>query len=262
MLTKNILNRNLLIITKLITLLCIPKLSMAINYNFDSYYYGGVDFGIQKFKFEPGYGDNLFPKNLPKVNFFAGLKLNEYLGAELGYDTTIYKKKDAVLYAGDQYLGVPVTAGLLGPIVRLDYISTIKNSVKSSGVTFKITGNYPLNFNFLKNPINLIMQIGMKNNRMKISSNLSNMKIFVGPNVAPLNETTTLKKTKNILILSVGLQYLLNENVGIRILGNWEQLSKFKMTEYSLQGSTAINHLLQAKLKNSIGYSLGIIFTV
>lgn len=217
--------------------------------------YGGVDLGIQNIKFKSGYGDNLFKSTLPKGNFYLGLKFNECFGVEAGYETTLRSsKKNVFIYTPGKYLGVPLTSNdIVG--IPLDHVYTPKNTIKNSGWHIGISGNYPIRFKTLKNPIYLLGYIGIKHNKIQLYSNLEQAQA-PGLPIIPVNEINKFRSVKNILRLSAGLQYFFHENFGIKILGTYEQLSKINPSVKSNQGGIA---LYQAKLKNSLGYSIGIV---
>ena len=193
---------------------------------------------------------------MPKGNFYLGLKFNEYFGIEGGYETTLQSsKKNVVIYTPGKYLGVPLTSNDIAG-VPLDYVYTPKNNIKNSGWHIGISGNYPIRFKTLKNPIYLLGYLGIKHNKIQLYSNLEKIKATGLPAVIPLDEINKFKSVKNILRLSAGLQYFFNENFGIKILGTYEQLSKINPSVKSNVGGVA---LYQAKLKNSLGYSIGIV---
>lgn len=214
--------------------------------------YGGVDLGVQNIKFKSGYGDNLFKSALPKGNFYLGLKFNEYFGIEGGYETTLARKKDVVLTGphDHDYFG----AGLESLVMIAGDIAKLSNKIKISGLHLGITGEYPVYFNKQqKCPLSIIGYVGIKNTKIKLSSNL-----YYHSADPTLQDIFYLNKDnkKYLIRLSAGLQYFMNEKVGLRLIGSWEKFSKLSPKN---QGNP---ELLQAKLKNSLGYSLGLIFKV
>lgn len=244
---KIIISGLLSISTIFATSICSAEMSA---FNFHLTPYGGIDVGIQNLKFESGYGDNLFKKHLPKGNIFVGVKFNDYFGVEGGYESTLERKKELNIYGNHSYLGTNQVN------LSTDY-NNYSIKTKVSGWHAGITGEYPL---FLrgtqKNPLSLLGYIGIKNTKLKLQSTL-NYTQFVDPMLGRVieNQTHALNQNnkKTILRLAAGLQYFFHENFGIRILGEWEQISKIKPTN---QGNP---NFYQAKLKNSINYSIGFV---
>lgn len=212
--------------------------------------YIGVDAGIQRGgfnKYETSQSN--FKKSLPKANFFAGIKFNDYLGVEAGYEFSLNRGRNATFNVSNQedFMGIGGSAlGLTGT-----QTSDVANKYKISGFHFGVTGEYPISASH--NPLSFIGYVGIKNTTLKTLS-----KIIDHPVSGSIGDIYKLKSTKNILRLSLGLQYMLRENIGIRLSSTWENTSKFS-PEKSYQFSPAAE-LASEKLKNSMSYSLGVVF--
>ncbi len=72
--------------------------------------YVGVDMQMRHMDFQDGYGDNLLSQHSPQRNLYAGLRLNDWIGAEIGYEATRTKTRNVTLHTGDIAAGVPVPA--------------------------------------------------------------------------------------------------------------------------------------------------------
>jgi len=213
-----------------------PGVSYAGTSEFKLTPYGGVDFGMQNVGFKAGYGDNVFKKHLPKGNLFAGVKFNDYVGLEGGYETTLQGKRDVRLNHPYSYLGFNSIAG--------EWLK-IHSKTKMSGFHLGVTGDYP----FFSNSLSLIGYVGIKKTRLKLISN-----IYQDANVPSQSAIDELNQnnTKTLFRLSAGLQYFLNEHFGVRVLGSWENTSRFQPTDKDV--------MFRAKLKNSVNYSVGFVF--
>ena len=100
-------------IIKLFIVLFLSSL-MLFSPNFctaNNFYYG-LDLGVQHIGFKPGYGDNLFPTDLPMSNLFVGFKFNDYFGIEGGYQSTVEQERITTLFAGNKVLGKVIPSNI------------------------------------------------------------------------------------------------------------------------------------------------------
>lgn len=201
--------------------------------------YGGVDVGMQHFGFKKGYGDNLFKKQLPKVNIFAGIKFNEYFGVEAGYESTIVGKRESTLVAGDSNLGVTFRGQTI----------VYSSRTKISGGHLGLTGEYKLDKLGLSN-LSAIGYVGLKHTNVKLARN--RLKVNGSPNTS--FEIVGNDSKKMLIKVSGGLQYFINNHIAVRALVGWENTSKIKPHSYTASGLFS-----NVQLKNSLHYSLGII---
>ena len=216
--------------------------------------YGGIDYGIQNSQYKQKFGDNLLKKKLPKGNLFLGLKLNDYFGIEAGYETTIKNSKTTNLSDFKSFFGTTIFD--LNEIQSPDYQKT-QVKQKISGMHLGLTIEYPLFI--INNPshhsLSLVGYLGVKNAKADIKINSS---LFYEDDIQ-IDDPVTLNHNhkKTILRLACGLQFSINDNFGIRLLGSWENTSKLK-PEYTYPKGTK----LTAKLKDSFGYSIGFVAKV
>ncbi len=128
----------------------------------------------------------------------------------------------------------------------------ISNKSKISGWHTGITGEYPIYFlNQQKRPLSIIGYAGIKHTTIKLTSNVYYHS--AGSRGQTIYELSQNNK-KNLIRLSSGLQYFIHQNIGLRFLGSWENTSKL------IPKHNRGRELLQAKLKNSLSYSIGIVF--
>lgn len=223
----------------------IGNAAAVVNLSFTPYL--GIETGMQNFGFKAGYGDNVFNKQLPKGNLFVGAKFNEYLGLELGYETTTQGTKDVkIAYGAGKYLGNDSNKALgLMP----GYVARVSSKTKISGWNIGVTGYYQVT-NF--NKLSAIGHVGIKNTKIKLSAiqyQVNNIPIPI-----TTNQFRKIKFTLGLSYCSVGLQYALSEHVGIRTMLNWENTQQLKPITKCGKVTN------QVKLKNSLNYTIGIIF--
>lgn len=224
-------------------LLCFYGMSNAASpsFNFKLTPYIGADIGIQKLRFKPGYGDNLFEAELPFSNLFFGLKLNDYMGIEGGYESTLQRKKTTTLLYGAQNLGLTLTAN------SAKYIS----KDKIYGWHIGVAGEYPLyNNTKINNTSSIIWYAGIKNTTTKLIRNRIQLNYNDSYDYILLNQNYK----KNIAKIAIGVKNFINKHFATRVLITWEQTSK--INPFSIYTSTST---ITAKLQNSISYSIGII---
>lgn len=208
--------------------------------------YGGVDVGMQNFGFKSGYGDNLFAKQLPVGNLFIGIKFNDYFGIEGGYETTIDKKKETTIGAGDTILGNLIYA------IDVKNISQF-NRFRVYGLHLGLTGRYPIFSKEDHTGLSIVGYLGIKYTTVKSSRNIFKITPALGPTEAynsRINLDTDNKK--NLARLAFGLEYFFYNHVGLRTLIGWENTARLKPVN---NGGGYM-----ANLKNSYKYSIGIIF--
>lgn len=208
--------------------------------------YIGFESGRQYFGFESGYGDNVFVKEIPKINIFAGLKLNDYFGIEGGYETTVAETRIANIGYKDMYLGKPYPSGL-NPGEIAEYFT----KTQIYGWHLGLNAEYPLNDTYPDNYWSILGYTGIKNTKAKLISNLF---LYAG-HLPHVNISNGLNQanSKVLLKLSAGLQYSPFEHLSFRVMLSFENTSALKPHNDS-------DNFFEARLKDSISYGLGIVF--
>lgn len=208
--------------------------------------YIGAEAQWRQIGFHKGYGDNLFKHDFPQGNVFLGVKANEYMGLELGYEITKKRQRINSLGPGDVANGGVLTSGVM------QYNST----AQLYGPHVDLVGFLPIR----KAPsphskIDLLASIGMAYLKGHFVSNVT---FIDGERVSGDAVTRTFSGSRNILRLGVGLQNMLSCDVGIRFMINWENTAKLKLTNKEPTRSGAP---LFVKPKNSVIYNLGLFVT-
>ena len=94
--------------------------------------YAGINVEGRHMNFSSGFGDNLFARNYPQIDIYTGVKLNEFWGVELGYETTFSQRKTTTLTPGAINLGIPITADVVS--------AQFRNSSRISGAHLDLVG--------------------------------------------------------------------------------------------------------------------------
>ena len=71
----------------------------------DPNFYLEADAGYRSFKFDDGYGGEVFNSSLPQAGFIVGMRFWDYLGVELGYERTRREGNTALIGANQKVLG-------------------------------------------------------------------------------------------------------------------------------------------------------------
>lgn len=195
--------------------------------------YIGVDAQIRNMKLKRNYGGNLFHSDYPQANVFLGIKANDFIGVEAGYEVTHIKKHTTVLPTGAPLFGIPFTSDLtidVKPRIRTFYTSLI--------------GFFPV---FDCDNLKLIASIGVANIRLKLNNQL------LAINNVPFRRNLTLAQSKNILRLMGGIQYVFADFLGIRATVRWEKTAQLSKLEPLGTPSPNI-----AKAQDSYVYGIGL----
>ena len=211
--------------------------------------YVGADAQWRHMNFNGGLGDNLFRHDYPQGNFFAGIKLNDYLGIEAGYESTVKKTRTVHLGAGD------VSAGaVLIPGTTVQYAST----AQVKGLHANLVGSFPISEEYRLKLIGMVGVAQLKAH-LKRTATLATVRGNLRNPTAifPNGVTTTFKRRKNVLRLVGGVEHMFCDNWGVRATVTWENTHKLNAygNPQPIVGST------QVKENNSVAYGLGVFVT-
>jgi len=199
--------------------------------------YVGADAQVRRMDFKGGFGDNLLQHHSPQSNIYAGVKLNEVVGIEAGFEATTTRTRTMTLMTGDVVNGATLPANM-SPAV-------FKSKMKIKGPHIEAVGYYSFQE---ASPVQLIGAAGVSVFKATAERRTLSM--------AGLPGTTTRKlvQHKTVLRLTGGLQYALNENCFARLTVGWVNTSK--MTIYANDGIVSKTNPA-IKPKNSTVYGLG-----
>lgn len=197
-------------------------------------FYIGADAQIRSMKFQEGFGSNVCKRDYPQGNFYLGIKGNEYIGIEGGFETSRSQTRSVFLPMGASLFGIPQPFDVQQNVV-----------VRFQGIHTSLIGFFPV---WEDKRFNLIVAAGVANLKIQIENTTTQV-----ANI-PFTRSITLSQSKNVLRLMTGAQFMFNTCFGVRANVRWENTSQFKTIApiNSLFGSRSM-----AKAKNSFVYGLG-----
>lgn len=207
--------------------------------------YVGVDAQMRHMGYQKQFGGNSLKKNYPQGNFFAGLKFNDCVGVELGYEISTKKSHSRTLPNTDVVFGR--TINFAPPFT---FTSTSTASSKIHGWNLNLVGYLPVLCE--DNSLSLIGSVGVA--QLKVRAHTKIRTTVFEPGETPVFTDANLHfhKSKAVLRLAGGAQYMMTECIGVRGLVTWENTSKFKM--HRLRETARF----VAKPKNTFIYGLGV----
>ena len=219
--------------------------------------YVGVDAQIRHMPFQKDFGGNVLKKNYPQGNFFAGLKFNDYVGIEAGYEVSKKKSRSVKHNNSDIVFGKPLEQNEPPFIPSVENISY--GTSKIYGWNANLMGFLPI---FCEdNSLQLIGSVGIAQLKIKSKNELKSLETTatldsITEEINGSTQNTIIfnmhyKKRKAVLRLSSGIQNMITDCIGIRALVTWENTAKLRVTT----GTKVFN---TEKPKNSFKYGLGI----
>ena len=197
--------------------------------------YVGADVKWNNMQFKTATGKDLIQKNYPQGNLFGGVKFNEWVALELGYQSTTQKSKTATVGVGERFFG-----DINSPPGSL----STKTKTKISGFNLNVVGFYPI---FEEYCLSLFGSVGLAQLKLK-----SHLDFTVPP--SPLVTSRDFSKRKLVPRATVGIQHMLNDNIGVRAMLAWERTSAFKKVY-------AKNSTLYMSPKDSKSIGLGVFYS-
>lgn len=219
---------------KLLSLLLLSANSYAEN--FKTYF--GAEAQVRHMQFERDHGGNIFKKHFPQANIFLGTKLNEYVGVELGYETSINTARRVNLSPGKYEMGGDPTAR--------NNFQVNHGKAKISGPNINILGY--IKFQSLPN-FELFQSIGISRLRVKLIS----LPIACRAGLGGPELKRSFLSEKFIVRAGGGAQFTVEENFKIRGSLMWENTDKFKRVKPKETKSPRVF----GTVKDSIIFGLG-----
>jgi len=214
--------------------------------NIDSYKtYMGIDLEARVAPFQAGYGDNLFKKELLQQNYYFGVMFNPNWGIELGAQYASFKNNSVTINPGQQ--GLNYTIQKNDPSETNIYSSTYKDLYTD------IQFFYPTPF---IEDLELTAAIGGVYKSIFLKETPSMVNGIFQNQAVIAQYTRTFKSRKFIPRISLGTRYFLIDNLGIRLLFEWENMSRFNNVK-SQESPTAVS---EARLKDHYGFAIGLLY--
>lgn len=199
--------------------------------------YVGFDAQVRRMSFKGGFGNNILQHHSPQGNFYAGVKFNDCVGVEAGYETTTTRTRTSRLTTGDVAAGAPVSL-LASPVI-------FKSKIKIKGPHLDLVGFYSFGESV---PVQLLGSVGVSFFKGTVERKTLQMGTPPIPGV-----TRTLSAHKAVLRLIGGLQYMWNCNLGARATIGLVKTGKLVI--FSNDGAAGIAP--EIKPKDSTVYGLG-----
>ena len=177
----------------------------------------------------------IFPKSHPGVTIYVGTKFHEFFGVELGFDTSIAKKKDWVIPANGRFFNI--TNGATTIFGQTKFLRT--------GGHFDVFGSFPLADCF---DITGALGFGW----IKPSITVDIISGPAGGNTLTSALNSIKGKGKGFFRVGVGLSYMFTNIIGFRAKVGWEGTSALRVTgdqnftaagfsEKAFKGSTTLS---------------------
>ncbi len=208
--------------------------------------YLGADAQWRHMNFNGGLGDNLFTHDYPQGNLFVGIKFNDHVGVEVGYESTTKKTRTVYLNPGDTSAGI-----VLNPARQVS--GQFSNTAQMTGFHANLIGSFPISEEYRLKAIGMVGVAQLKANLVR-----QPIVTFVNGIKQPaLSPTVTFKKRKSVVRLAGGLEHMLCDHWGIRATVTWENTNKLNINGNPppSSGQTLI------KENNSVAYGLGVFVT-
>ncbi len=214
--------------------------SGAMSYGwFEGYRpYVGADAQVRRMDFKGGFGDNLLQHHSPQGNVYAGIKFNDCVAIEAGYEATRTRTRDVTLHTGG------VAAG--GVIPAVGSPAVFKSKMKIKGPHVDLVGFYSFREDL---PVQLLGSVGVSFFKGTVERN----GVSMGTPPTP-GRIRTLSARKPVLRLVGGLEYKWDCHLGARATIGLVKTSKLVI--FSKDGFTGTAP--EIKPKDSTVYGLGV----
>jgi hypothetical protein len=219
-------------LSKVIIAVAALDFSLSAIANIDITPYIGADAKWAHMEFQKRLGENLTKNSYLQDNLFAGVKLNEWVGFEAGYETTTKQSRTVQVSAGDPFYG---RAYPLLPTI------SATTETRIDGFNASVVGFLPI---FEEHRLSLLGSIGYANLKIHTTT------------IFPSNGARfDFKKKAWIPRVTVGIQQMVSDQFGIRVSAGWENTSKFNKIS-TVNTPTSLN----AKVNNLTNFGLGLFY--
>lgn len=200
----------------------------------------GADIQYRYMSAKKGFGDNLVKEQYPQGSVYGGLKLNDWFGLELGYQTSTQVTRKQTLSGS--------AANAYSTILDLEPDSWSFNTRSSiQGVYGSLVGFLPISEEYR---LTLLASAGFARLKAKTTSRLTD--VGTGQDLGNI----AFSSTKWIPKVNVGIQHMIQDDIGVRALVGWEQTSKFSHMPATLTSGNANNYRLSLKDSTTLGLGM------
>lgn len=206
--------------------------------------YIGVNVKILHSDYKKGYGDNLINHNVPQWAVYSGLKLTDNVYLEGGYEHSIQRKRFRKLTPQDTITGHPMPSSI-NPAYFISKL-TLKGPYIDIIKLYQLSSDKRAHF-FLSSGISLLKA---KAERRTVCIHPASIPTYPTPGII-----RKLEGDKLVLRVSMGLQYMVTDQLGFRTSAGWMNTSKLQIC--SSDGVCAL-YYPEIKPKDTVNYSLGL----
>jgi len=228
------------VVSASVSLLAFNAAALNVRDHMDLVPYIGADIQSRHMEFKKGYGDNITKKNYPQGNIYLGLKLNEYVGLEAGYERTKNVKTSKILLGSDMFLSTILQPG------DPTFATRINTRTKMSAFHASVVGFLPISEEYR---LQLIGALGIARMNLNMAMEIP---------IADLRRVFSRKKW--VPKVGVGLQHMLTCQVGVRAMASWEGTGRGSKSAQDIRPLNQSQSELVARVKNSLNLGLGIFY--
>ncbi len=223
--------------------------------------YAGIDAQMRHMPFQKNFGGNILKRRYPEGNVFAGMKFNDYVGIEAGYEFSKKQHSTKTHQVGEVVFGLPIPP----PEPELSSITYVSRaSSKVNGFNLNLIGFLPILCE--EYHTQLIGSVGIATLKTRIRNALTTTSVelietILNPSGVPFTtvkpDNSLYKKRKTLFRMTAGIQYMTNCFIGIRGLVTWENTAQLKTRGKEIEtGQISVGDF--AKPKKSLVYGLGV----
>lgn len=206
--------------------------------------YVGADAQWRHMEFKKGFGKDQTKSNYPQGNIYLGLKLNQYLGLEAGYERAKTLKRDTSALGSDVNFGAVFVPGAPNQLLQ------INTKTKLRAFHANVVGFLPICEEYR---LQLIGSLGIARVNINTSRNVISVDNIALTDTEAASVQQVFSKKKWVPRIGIGLQHMLTCQLGVRAMANWEGTSMTLKTLDSLP-------VFSARTKNSLNLGLGLFY--
>lgn len=225
--------------------------NLNLKEQFDLVPYVGADAQWRHMGFKKGYGDNITKKNYPQGNVYIGVKLNQYVGLEAGYERTTTVKKNTNVLGDEITLGT--TLNPIDPTV----VTQLNSKTKISAFYANVVGFLPICEEYR---LQLIGSLGIARTRLHMTVDIPvlNNQTLSSADAADLHRVYLKKKW--VPKIGVGLQHMFTCQLGVRAMLGWEGTARGSSPVRDIRPLNRPTSEFTARIKNSLNVGLGLFY--
>lgn len=214
-------------------------------HNWDLKPYVGIEAHVRYIDLESRFGKPLFKRTLSQFGIYGGYPLNDYIGIELGFETTFNRTYHRTLLANEFFPGsrIKLPIGHFELYTLSQYVDSINLGVITC---MPVISEYNWIF----------MVIGVSHTKIRSSF------VFLGSYyVENPDEETVFENSRSfdqeqlIPFIKIGTQHKIAPNTIVRIFVDWKKTERFRIK--SLKWERDIS---QINYQNTMGCGVGLIY--